>query len=362
MLVVMAARMRKQIYRGSEDEARAIFARATEVHVATTGERGDPILRTVNAVLTEGGSAIAFHGAPAGEKMEGIGRKAVVSASETVAAIPSWFVDPERACPATTYYLSAQAHGVLEAVDAPEEKAAVLSALMAKYQPEGGHRPIRASDPLYRKAISGLLVARVRIEHLACKTKLGQNRTPAERVRILEGLWARGRPEDVRAIATIVARFPELPRPSFLRVPDGTNVRLSCTASGDDLEAAAALLEGAYWLGGFTRERIRTSLERSTALVCAHDDDGALVGFARAVSDGRTAWIYDVIVAERARDAMVGTVMMKLLLDHPALRGVRHVRLGTRDAMAFYRRFGFRDATEAPRFPWPTTEMIRTTG
>ena len=68
----MTSRMRKAIYRGSDEEARALFARAAEVHVATTGEDGQPILRTVNAVLDEDGGAIAFHGAPAGEKVEAV--------------------------------------------------------------------------------------------------------------------------------------------------------------------------------------------------------------------------------------------------------------------------------------------------
>jgi hypothetical protein len=41
------------------------------------------------------------------------------------------------------------------------------------------------------------------------------------------------------------------------------------------------------------------------------------------------------------------------------VRHVRHVRLTTRDAMPFYRRLGFRDLAEAPRYAWTSTEMIR---
>src|SRR5206468_8755987 len=81
------------------------------------------------------------------------------------------------------------------------------------------------------KAIRGLLVAEVRIEHLDCKAKLGQNRTPPERVRVLEALWRRGAPGDVRAIARIVQRFPELPRPAFLAVPKGSRSRVTSTTT-----------------------------------------------------------------------------------------------------------------------------------
>lgn len=350
--------MRKTIYRGEELEARALLARAPVVHLATTDDCGAPILRSLHAILE--GSGLYFHGAPAGEKMQAIGRLAVVSAEETVASIPSFFIDPERACPATTYYVSAQAHGPIEEVTDLDTKARVLAALMTKYQPEGGHVPIRASDPMYRKAIAGLLVARVRIERIDCKVKLGQNRSPEQRMRILERLWERGRMEDVAAIATILRRFPELALPAFLRVPAGSNVRLGLAIAGDDeLDEVLRLLDGAYWLDGVPRGEIRAAIRRSQATVTARDERGRLVAFARAVSDGKVAWIYDVVVAPSSRDTGIGATVMRLLLDHPAVRTARHVRLTTKDAMRFYARLGFRDCADVRRHPWKSTEMIR---
>jgi predicted FMN-binding regulatory protein PaiB len=241
--------MRKAIYAGDAEEARALFSRAPEVHLALVTGEGLPILRTVNAVVVDG--ALALHGAPAGEKMEGLGGPVVAAAHETVATIPSYFLDPERACPATTYYVSAQAHGVLEEVHAPDCKARVLAALMAKYQPEGGHAPVRADHPLYAKAVRGLLVAQLRLDRVTCKVKLGQNRTPEERLRVLEGLWKRGAPGDAAAIARIVARFPELPTPGFLSAIPG--LRLACHLPESELGMAVSLLEDAL------TERIRTS-------------------------------------------------------------------------------------------------------
>src|SRR5688572_12804156 len=119
--------MRREIYRMDRERAVALFARAPVMHVAGSSADGEPILRTVHGVVV--GGALYFHGAPAGEKMELFGRKVVVSAEEIVAEIPSYFIDPQRACPATTYYLSAIAHAVLVEVDDAEEKAAMLSAL-----------------------------------------------------------------------------------------------------------------------------------------------------------------------------------------------------------------------------------------
>ena len=320
--------MRKEIYRGDAEEGRALFARAPVVHVAMVSAEGGPILRTLNAVVVDG--YLAFHGAPPGEKLEGLGREAVVSVDETIATIPSYFVDPARACPATTYYVSAQAHGIVEPVTAPSEKTRVLAALMKKYQPEGGHEPLEAD--LHRKEIAGLLVGRISLERLDAKVKLGQNRTPESRAKILEGLWRRGAPGDARAIALILRRWPELRSPW----PRGF------VGEVDDLDPVMKLLESAYWLDGVPRDRVRLAVMQASARVGAYDEDGSLIGFARALADGRVAWIYDVIVRPDRRNTGVGAELVKLLLDHPAVRAVRDVRLGTKDAMPLLR---------APRLP-----------
>jgi ribosomal protein S18 acetylase RimI-like enzyme len=233
---------------------------------------------------------------------------------------------------------------------------------MAKYQPEGGHAPLSADHPLYAKAIAGLLVAEVSLERLACKAKLGQNRAPEERRRVLEQLWERGAPGDVEAVACLLARFPELGTPSFLRLStalEQRGLRLQCGIAGRELDEALALLEGLSWLSRVPHAEIRSAITASTAVVAARDASGALVGFARALSDGKCAWIYDVAVAPHLRSGGIGHALMTVLLDHPSVRHARHVRLSTRDAMPFYRRLGFSELAEAPRYPWTSTEMIR---
>jgi len=85
---------------------------------------------------------------------------------------------------------------------------------------------------------------------------------------------------------------------------------------------------------------------------------GALVGSARAVSDGRTAWIYDVVVAPAQRGRGLGKRLTALLLDHPAVRGAPMVMLKTRDAQGLYARFGFADAALEPK-RWPgSSDMV----
>jgi nitroimidazol reductase NimA-like FMN-containing flavoprotein (pyridoxamine 5'-phosphate oxidase superfamily) len=244
--------MRREQFRMSRRQATALLERAPVVHLATTDEHGVPILKTVHGVVVEGW--IAFHGAPAGEKTLAIGREAVVSAEEMVASIPSYFTDPDRACPATTLYRGVQVHGRLERVDDAKEKAAVLTALMHKLQPEGGHLPIDAEHPLYRRAIDGILVVRVSLEKMDGKAKLAQHKNPQERARLLQQLWARGVPGDAAAIDLVRAASPDTEAPPFLEAPEG--VTLWCALPPDAAEEACALLADAYWNVSHPRARL----------------------------------------------------------------------------------------------------------
>ena len=156
------------------------------------------------------------------------------------------------------------------------------------------------------------------------------------------------------------ARFPELGTPTFLQSrAEERGIWLQCALGASELDEALDLLQDVYWLDHVPRDEIRNAVLSSTAMVAARDAAGHIVAFARAHSDRKCAWIYDVVVAPNLRGAHVGSAVMDVLLDHPALRNVRHVRLTTRDAMTFYRRLGFRDLAEVPRFPWTSTDMIR---
>lgn len=331
--------MRKAEYFGmGRAEAIELLAGAPAVHLASTNERGEPVLRTLHAVVLDGG--IYFHAAPVGEKSEAVGKAAVIAAEEVVATLPSYLFDPERACPATTYYRSAQVHGVLEDVADVHVKARVLQALMEKHQPEGGHVTITADDPRYRGAVRGIAVVKMSLERVEGKAKLGQNRRPEELAKVLEFLWKRGGPGDVQAIELVRAANPEIPTPGFLQAPEGA--RLVCAPGAGDVTRACELLAGEYWNVDVPREVIARAIVGSTAWVAARDEAGALVGMARAVADGaKFAYLFDVIVAPQWRGRGLGKALVRMVLDHPRARDARRVVLATRDAAGLYRRFGF---------------------
>ncbi|MBL9100806.1 MAG: GNAT family N-acetyltransferase [Myxococcales bacterium] len=330
--------MRKPVFRSTRDEALALLARSPVVRVAGTTAAGEPVLRTVHGVLVD--DRLCFHGAPAGEKLDLLGRPAVVSADEIVAELPSYFFDPERACPATTYYRSVQVHGAPHEVTDRALKARALQALMEKYQPEGGHVAITADDPRYARAVDGILIVGVALDRLDGKFKLGQNRRPDELAHVLTCLWRRGHAGDPAAIEAVRHANPAVPDPPFLRAPAGA--RLCCAMDPADADAAAALLADTYWNVDVPPERIARAHRGAGAWVGAHDERGELVASARAVGDG-AKWVdlRDVIVAPAWRGRGLGEALVRLALDHPRVRDAHAVHLHTRDATAFYERFGF---------------------
>ncbi|MFO0598772.1 MAG: pyridoxamine 5'-phosphate oxidase family protein [Myxococcaceae bacterium] len=347
--------MRRIEFHGTAAQGEALFREFPVMQLAGCTEDGLPVLKTLNGVVE--GDEVCFHASPAGEKTSLLGRPVVVQVEETVARLPSHFLDAERACPATTLYRSAQVHGVLQPITEPARKARVLQALMEKLQPEGGYVPLDAESPLYRAQVKGLLVAGVSLSGVTTKLKLMQNKKPAERAQVLEKLWQRGEPGDARAIELIRAANPDTPDPAFLAAPAG--LRLHAWLPEHRAPEAAAMLKPLYWNDVFTLDELERAHRGSGAWVGLTDaGTGQLIGTARAISDeGKCAWVYDVCVHPERRRQRLGHLLMQLLLDHPRVRRCRVVRLGTKDAQSLYADFGFVPVSSLPPRAFPTTEM-----
>ncbi|MCA9650698.1 MAG: GNAT family N-acetyltransferase [Myxococcales bacterium] len=321
----------------SEAEALEVFRHTGVLRLAVATPKG-PLLRTVDGVVHDG--ALCFHGGDQGEKLAMLGREVMVTTDHTVAHLPSWFFDERRACPATTYYRSVHLRGRAERVDEPAAKAAVLQALMERFQPEGGHQRIEAHDPLYASVVDKLLVVRVRPLSIQGKAKLGQHKGARTIAKALHGLWQRGAPGDLAALRIIREAHPQRPTPPWMRGPAGT--LLEVAPDERELPGALALVEGEYWNVGVEASRIARAHLASSAWMVARDDLGQVVATARAMGDdAQAAWIHDVAVHPRYRGRGLGQALVGRLLDHPRVRGVRRVLLQTRDAQGFYATLGF---------------------
>ncbi|MNW63271.1 Pyridoxamine 5'-phosphate oxidase [compost metagenome] len=95
--------------------------------------------------------------------------------AEEFSLIPSYFSDPELACPATSFFKSVMAFGQAEPVKDLDIKAKVLQRFMEKLQPRGGYVPIDATDPRYTGNLKAVAVVRIIPERVTAKFKFGQN-------------------------------------------------------------------------------------------------------------------------------------------------------------------------------------------
>lgn len=337
-----------------EDTAWDIVDACPVLHMAWIDAHGRPDVRALHGARV--GRAIYLHGAPVGDKTGALERPVTLTGHEVVARIPSHFIDGERACPATTWYRSVRAEGVLRVEADPDRRAAGLQALMQALQPEGGYRRVTADDPLYAATLGRMLVARVDVEAIAGKVTLGQHR-PARVPPVLAGLWRRGGPDDLRAIERIRAACapPVAALPAALRPPPALPVTLHVHPTAADRAAALALLEPAYWNADLPPDAVARGFDGAGAWVGARDGQGRLVATAGAMSDGRRGWVSDVIVDPAWRGRGLGRAVMRALLDHPRLRGCRAVGLRTRDGQPFYRRLGF--VAGPVERPYPVDEM-----
>lgn len=329
---------RRPRFHVAEDRALALLARAPAVQFAASLDSDAPLLRTLTAVMVDG--RLCFHGGDHGEKLGLIGRRVVAGYSEVVAQVASYWIHPEMACPASTYYRSVLAEGPVRRVTDLDRKARILGALMERFQPEGRYLPI-AGQERYRAVLERLLVAEMILERVSGNEKLGQHRSAREICGVLEGLWRRGERGDLPALRAIREAHPERPLPDLLRGPQDS---VLCVApDGEDARAVQALLQGQYWTTAWSADEfVRAHLGSDAWVVARAGEAGPVIGSARAVSDaGRFAHIMDVIVRPDYRGRGVGMALMRLLLDHPRLRGVRRISLGTRDAQGFYARLAF---------------------
>lgn len=89
-------------------------------------------------------------------------------------------------------------------------------------------------------------------------------------------------------------------------------------------------------------EVVERSVENSLCFGLYRGDEQ--VGFVRVVTDRATfAYMADVLVVEQHRGRGLGKWLMRVVLSHPDLRGLRRWMLTTADAHGLYRGYGFRE-------------------
>jgi GNAT superfamily N-acetyltransferase len=121
---------------------------------------------------------------------------------------------------------------------------------------------------------------------------------------------------------------------------DLNEYEISTDTNRFDLAAIHDFLGRAYWSPGVPLAVVKRAIEHSLCFGVFHC--GGQVGFARVVTDRATfAYLADVYVLEAHRSRGVAKKLIRCIMDHEDLQGLRRFMLATRDAHALYAQFGF---------------------
>jgi GNAT superfamily N-acetyltransferase len=124
---------------------------------------------------------------------------------------------------------------------------------------------------------------------------------------------------------------------------------ISTDRSRLDIALIHDFLRSSYWARGIPRAIVEKSIRHSLCF-------GAFlglqqVGFARVISDfAAVAHIADVFVVPEHRGRGISKLLMRAILDHPELQGLRRFFLATRDAHGLYAQFGFQPLTHPEQY------------
>jgi len=118
---------------------------------------------------------------------------------------------------------------------------------------------------------------------------------------------------------------------------------LRITADRAEMDVALIhrfLSQESTWARGIPLSTVRRSLEGS--LCFGGFLGGEQVAFARVITDGATfANLVDVFVLPEHRGRGYSKEIMREVMAHPKLQGLRRFTLATSDAHGLYRQFGF---------------------
>lgn len=116
-----------------------------------------------------------------------------------------------------------------------------------------------------------------------------------------------------------------------------------------DIDQVFEFLRSSYWARHIPRGVVEKSVQHS--LCFGAFSDNQQVGFGRVITDFATfAYIADVFVVPEHRGRGVSKLLLRAMLNHPELQGLRRILLATQDAHGLYAQFGFQPLTNAEHY------------
>jgi N-acetylglutamate synthase-like GNAT family acetyltransferase len=109
------------------------------------------------------------------------------------------------------------------------------------------------------------------------------------------------------------------------------------------------LSEESYWSQGISRAIVERAMQNSLCFGMYHR--AAQVGFARVVTDKSTfGLLADLFILSAHRGKGLSKWLMRCVVGHEDLQGLRRLLLLTSDAHGLYRQFGFKELGNPSRF------------
>lgn len=116
-----------------------------------------------------------------------------------------------------------------------------------------------------------------------------------------------------------------------------------------DRDAIHSYLSRSYWAKNVPHSIVNTAIENSLCFGVFHN--GLQVGFARLITDSATfAYLADVYILEEHRGKGLSKKLIKTIINHPQLQGLRRMVLATYDAHTLYEKFGFKQLANPQTF------------
>jgi GNAT superfamily N-acetyltransferase len=112
------------------------------------------------------------------------------------------------------------------------------------------------------------------------------------------------------------------------------------------------LSKESYWAQHIPLRIVKKAIEHSMCFgIYDTSDHNKQIGFARVMSDHATfGYLADVYVLEAHRGKGLSKWLMRFILAHPELQGLRRFSLATKDAHGLYEQFGFKPLDQPDRF------------
>ncbi len=125
------------------------------------------------------------------------------------------------------------------------------------------------------------------------------------------------------------------------------NFIISTDKNKIDIQYVHEFLSNSYWSPCVPMETVKKAMNGSLCFGVFDNEKqtlppGRQVGYARMVTDTATfAYLADVFIDENYRGKGLGKWLVKVILAHPDLQGLRRILLATKDAHKLYEQLGF---------------------